>query len=143
MQDLYQFQTEGNEEHGLCPDCGKIIRLVWGYIFKKGKPFATYYSRFNEGHPDKGMNMLVVEGAWGDDSNETDRYCFSLECRMNETRPSYMMIDSDPSYAELGKALTRAEALAHPFKDELFPMLDQLMASDLVIKRFLATALKA
>ncbi len=140
MQDLYNFETEGNTEHGVCPDCGKIIRLIWGYVFKKGKPFATYYSRFNEGHLDRGLHMLIVEGSWGDDSSENDRFCFSVECRMGPDRPTYMLVDADKSYEELGKALTREQALAHPFKDELFPMLDQLTQNDAGIKKFLTGA---
>ncbi len=137
MQTQFKFETEGNTEHSTCLDCGKVIRLIWGYVYRNEQAYVAFYARFNEGHLDRGVHLLIVTGPWTPDSKESERQCFSVDCQMGADRPTYMLVDALPGYEELGQPLSRAQALANPFKDELFPMLDQLIANQIAIKNFL------
>lgn len=132
MSDIV-IEPDGEADHGPCPDCGRSTRSVWGYVSNEVGARAVYFIRWTDGHRERGAQLIVSIGGWGEGTLPRDRSAFGVECRV-DTRPSFMLVDADdlPWGTEelLGTKLTRADALAHPFKAEAFDILDALVAQE-------------
>lgn len=127
---------------GPCPDCGKAAHSVWGYVSKNGNAHAAYYACWTEGHlADRGLQILVSIGRWGEGTNGGARRMVGLECRMQNARPSFMIVDaSKVDIVEedmFGRGLTREEVMQDPIKNDAFAVADHVTFSDQRIKDFL------
>lgn len=132
---------------GRCPcGCGGMGRSVWGYVSRNNLARAVYYARFIEKHLERGVQILLSIGSWGDTSSAKMRSMVALECRMAAERPTFMVVDAAkmPWGDEelLGKGLTREQVLNDPAKDEVFAIVDQVTFEDWRIKNFLRSALQ-
>ena len=128
---------------GPCPDCGSSARSVWGYVAKNGKAHAAYYACWTENHLERGVQILVSIGRFGEGTVSTMRNMIAAECRMNGERPSFMIVDADKVVLEdqelFGKGLSRDEVLKSPLKDQAFAVLDHLCFCDERVKAFLSS----
>jgi hypothetical protein len=137
---MVSIEPDGEAVHGSCPDCGKDTRSVWGYISNDAGARAVYFIRWTDGHVERGAQLIVSIGGWGEGTNPSDRVVFGLEGRVDPSL-AFMVVDaaelpwSDQEH--LGAKLTRADALAHPFAAEVFGILDALVARDPRFRAFL------
>ncbi|MBI4533353.1 MAG: hypothetical protein HY711_05335 [Candidatus Melainabacteria bacterium] len=135
------FEPDGSSEQGNCPDCGNTTMTVWGYVHRAGAAHAAYYARWTKGHLERGMQLLVSVGSWGEGTTGKMRCCFGVECRMMSDSPGFMLVDADSmpwlNYDMLGKPLSRTQALDHPSKVDVFAILDALVEKDERINCFL------
>lgn len=97
--------------------------------------------RWTDFHLERGAQIAVSIGTWGDDSRPIDRVTFGIECRVTAEGPGFMLVDAaempwdDPF---LGMRLTRLQALADARKAEVFEILDRIVEDDPRVRTFLA-----
>ena len=139
--DTLTIEPDGEKVHGPCPDCGRSTRSVWGYVSNAAGPRAVYFIRWTDGHLERGAELIISIGAWDTDAPATDRISFGLACRVDGNGPGFMLVDAAdlPWGTEefLGTKLTRAAALSHPLKPEVFEILDDLVVKDARLRTFL------
>ncbi len=124
-----------------CSCCNGRSKAVWGYVSKNGAAHAAYYVVWTENHLDKGVKVLVSIGQWGEGSRADLRKLFAMDCRMQNERPSFMLIDASKIQLDeegtFGRGLTREEALEDPSKSDAFMTADHLSFCDQRVKNFL------
>jgi hypothetical protein len=85
--------------------------------------------------------MVVSLGEWEDDSEAARRIAISLDVRSGAENYQVMVVDgSESSFAStplLGRCLSRSEALAHPWLQEVFHITDHVLEEDVLVKQFL------
>ena len=126
---------------GPCPCCGNMGRSVWGYVSRDKNARAVYYARWIDKHLDRGVQIIVSIGFWGESSKSDMRRQVAVECRMGEGRPNFMIVDAASmpwgDKELLGKGLNRQDVMESQLKDEIFTIVDQVTFEDWRIKEFL------
>lgn len=101
-----------------------------------------YYIRWTDSHLERGAQLGISIGVWGDASRPIDRALFGVECRIGADGPELMLVDAaSVPWSEnefLGMSLTRQQALADSRKPELFAILDRIVEADPRFRTFLA-----
>lgn len=142
MPDELTIEPNGEAFYG----CGRNTRSVWGYISNSAGARAVYFIRWTDGHLERGAQLIVSIGPWGEGTKPNARVAFGLECRV-DTGPSFMLVDADAlpwgTEAFLGTRLTRGAALSHPLNPEAFEIVDVLVAADPRFGAFLKGGLPA
>ncbi len=138
---MLTIEPDGEKLHGACPDCGEATRSVWGYVSTQEAARAVYYIRWTDYHLERGAQVAVSIGVWGDDSRPIERAMFGIECRTGADGPGFMLVNAESMPWEdafLGMRLTRQQALADPRRAEVFEILDRIVAEDPRFRTFLA-----
>ena len=139
---MLTIDPDGEKFHGPCPDCGEATRSVWGYVSTEAAARAVYYIRWTDFHLERGAQLGISIGMWGDTSRPIERVLFGVECRIDATGPQFMLVDAQsvPWSADgfLGMGLTRSQALADARKAEVFQILDLVVEADPRFRTFLA-----
>jgi hypothetical protein len=142
VAEAFLVEPDGEATHERCIDCDAMTRSVWGYVSNALGARAVYFIRWTDGHLERGAQLAVSIGSWGEGSDPTERRCIGFECRMGADRPGFMIADAADlpwgHEAGLGAKLTRVEALADPLSQEAFLILDALVDQDLRFRAFLA-----
>lgn len=137
-----EIEPDGEEAHGPCADCGEQTRSAWGYVSNQDGARAVYFARWTDGHLERGAQLMVSIGLWGEGTGPEDRIAIGLECRILDERPSFMVVDADQmpwSNKNLfGAYRTRAEVIADPIRFEVFRILDRVVEDDPRFRAFLA-----
>jgi hypothetical protein len=96
---------------------------------------AAYFVQWAVGRvADHGALFDLVLGRWGAGATAADRVLVTLDYRITDTGPAFMVIDSagrpadDPSM--VGRALSRAEVVGQPVAAESFTVADAVLAQD-------------
>ncbi|MDQ5935268.1 MAG: hypothetical protein QG574_2574 [Cyanobacteriota bacterium erpe_2018_sw_21hr_WHONDRS-SW48-000092_B_bin.40] len=124
-----------------CLDCGSQTRTVNGYVYTENCARAIYYARWTDSHLERGIQILLSIGQWGEGTTGEVRRRIGVACRMYSNGPAFMIVDAselpwdDEEF--LGRALTRQGVLNGPAKEEVFSILDRLVFDDHRIKAFL------
>lgn len=131
-----------------CECCDDTSVWLTRFVSEDGDALAVYHTGFTEGHPERGMVGVISLGDWGggdgDDASIPDsRVAFAFDLRLNEENFFNVMItDASESHWNgqdiLGKMLSREEALAHPWIEEVFHITDHMTDEDQVIRDFFA-----
>lgn len=142
-----QIHEGDSSEQGDCPDCGGKTRTIWGYVYRDEEAYCAYYAAWTAGHVERGIQLLLSIGLWGDGTNGTMRRSVGLECNVNAGQPGCAVVDANnlPWANEdlLGKPLSREEVLTDPIKDEAFAIVDRILADDARVRDFLYGAATA
>lgn len=128
---------------GKCPCCENETQTVNGYVYVDQNARAVYFSRWTNNHLERGIQILLSIGQWGEGTSGSERCRIGFECRMGTERPGFMIVDAaslpwdDEQF--LGTALTREEVLmlSDQSKEEMFHILDHLATDDERINNFL------
>src|SRR5882672_4044203 len=132
---MYEIELSGSHETGVCECCGNRSRCVWGYIYKDGDAAAVYYVHWTLGHIlDHGANFDLILGLWGDGTSAADRVAVSLDYRLLDGVPTYMVIDAGArpvaENENAGRALARTEVVGQPIAPEVFALCDAILPGD-------------
>jgi hypothetical protein len=108
---------------------------VWGYVHSGQSTLAAYFVHWTLGHvPDRGANIDLIVGPWGDNTSSDDRCAVSLAYRQLDTGPSFMVINAaerDIAKSSLvGRALNRSEVIGRPIADDVFAICDAVWLQD-------------
>jgi hypothetical protein len=135
-----QVEPDGVHDVGSCSDCGHPSRVVWGYVLAGGDTRAVYYARWTPGHLERGAQLLICLGEWGDGARRETRRAVGLECRMGSAVPSFMVIDASTlpwSDEMFGRMLSRDEAMGSDDSSEAFRIVDALWEREPRFRGFL------
>jgi hypothetical protein len=139
---MLTIEPDGEKFHGPCPDCGEATRSVWGYVSTEAGARAVYYIRWTDFHLERGAQLGISIGVWGEASRPVERALFGVECRIAGTGRELVLVDaaSVPWSVDafLGMSLTRQQALGDSRKAEVFEILDRIVEVDPRFRAFLA-----
>ena len=134
MQSLSVEPTEA-AEFGPCDCCASTTRRVWGFVHDSDRTVAAYFVQWAVGRgADHGALFDLVLGRWGDGAQAADRVLVTLDYRITDTGPGFMVIDSagrpaaDPGM--VGRALRRAEVVGQAVAAEAFAVADAVLSQD-------------
>jgi hypothetical protein len=104
-------------------------------VHSPNRAVAAYFVQWAVGRvPDHGALFDLVLGSWGEGSSAANRVLVTLDYRLTETGPAFMVVDSagrstdNPALA--GQALTRADVVGRPIAEEAFPVADAVLEHD-------------
>jgi len=135
MRTAITIEPTGSNDTGVCDCCGRSSRCVWGVAYANGRCLAAYFVHWTIGHiPDRGANIDLILGDWGEGTASENRCAIALAYRLTETGPSMMVIDAKTRPAArnslAGRALSRDEAIGTHFAQDAFAVSDALLAQD-------------
>ena len=133
--EILKVEPTGANDPGPCKCCGNNSRCVWGFIHTPEYGLASYFVHWTLGRvSDHGANFDLIIGRWGDESSARDRVLVSLEYRLLESGPAFMVIDSGDRPAAssdlVGRTLTRAEVVGQQIATQAFAIVDAVLAQD-------------
>jgi hypothetical protein len=128
-------EPTGSKDTGVCDCCGRSSRCVWGHAHADGRCLAAYFVHWTLGHiPDRGANIDLILGEWGEAARPAGRSALALAYRLADTGPSMMVVDatSRPTSRSplVGRALRRDEVVGTSFADDAFAVADAVLAQD-------------
>jgi uncharacterized C2H2 Zn-finger protein len=134
-------EPDGETTFRHCEDCDAVTRKIWGYISNDNGARAIYFTRWTDGHVERGAQIILSIGRWGEETTPSERRRVAVECRIGTDRPAFMVVDAgDFTWCQddvLGETMTRAAVLADPIAQEAFSMLDALAECDERFRAFL------
>lgn len=138
------IEPTGSSDFGPCPCCGNNSRSVWGLVRNRKGAHAAYFVHWTLTRVrDHGANFDLIIGQWGEGSSAGDRVLVALAYRVDETGPSFMVIDAAdrPRAAAtdlVGRALARAEVIGRPIAQQAFDIVDAILEQDPRVAELLA-----
>ena len=125
----------------LCPCCGRPYKSVCGFINKDSDAYCMYFATLQTGHEDICVGLTPSIGKWWDDNALDQRHWIFLTIRPTPTDFG-MRIDepqgsSHANFKPLGIALTRAQALETPLKNDFFEVADFIVENDPAVNSYL------
>lgn len=132
--DSCEVEFGGRKDFGPCECCGNNSTCVWGYVYRSGRPLASYFVHWTIGDIDDHYpNFDIILGPWGEGTSSADRKVVSLQYRLLENGPAFMVIDAvgRPIAAEgANRALLRTEVIEQPIAVEAYEVADTILAKD-------------
>ena len=130
-----EVEPDGSNDFGPCECCDSMSRTIWGYVHQGDCPYAVYYVHWTLGQVEKdGAHVDLIIGGFGENATPDDRYLISLEYRIFDSGPSFMVIDSgqrkaaDPDF--VSTFLSRDEVIGTPKAQEAFDIIDAIWLQD-------------
>jgi hypothetical protein len=123
------------KESGRCACCGGVTRRVWGYLLDGETMHAAFFVEWTKGQVARhGACFDLILGRWGDGTTAEDRVAVSLEMRVMEEGPQFMVVDAGAR--EVGKsdlvsaAFDREKVIGTPLAGVVFGMVDAVWAGE-------------
>jgi len=133
---------EGNHDFGPCDCCGDYSRSVNGFVNQNDETIAAYIVHWTLAHLEHGAHFDLILGKWGEKSEATDRCAVSLEYRVLENGPEFMVIDatvrSIANNQLVSRALKRNEVIGHSIAEQVFAVADAVLFKDERLKELFA-----
>lgn len=108
------------------------------FVYKDGDAFAIYYACFSSSHPERIVDAVVSIGDWGIDTEPVNRCAFAVRIRSGTESYEVMLTDAGSCRWSdvdlLGRKLSRDEARAHHWVDDVFHITDHMCADDAQVK---------
>ena len=137
-----EIEPSGSNDYGPCECCGNMSRCVWGFVHSPKKAVAAYFVHWTLTRvADHGASFDLIIGKWGDGTTAADRSVVSLAYRLEDTGPSFMVIDAPDRPAATGgladRALTRSQVIGKPIAKQAFAIVDAILAQDARVEELL------
>ena len=126
----------GSRDTGRCACCGRVSRAVWGLVDCGDKPHGSYFVHWTVGHVfENGAHFAVILRGRDNEANATERYAVSLEYRVRDNGPEFMVVDAVPDrVAKIGaladRFLKRNDVIGGPLAKTVFDICDAALAQD-------------
>ena len=121
-----------------CDCCGHRTTRLTRFVTRDGDAFAAYYAHFSNGPEHCDVQLLVGFGPWGEPDEPEARTAIAFRIWNMEDNLNVMLMDADDwSTDYLGRRLSREEALASPWKQEVFDLSDHIVICDRPIVEYL------
>lgn len=123
-----------------CECCGGITSRLTRFVYQDDDAFAVYYALFSDGHRDNGVVGIVSLGEWGEDGIPSSRVAFAF--RLWEGQDNFNVTITDANESDwsdveiLGRKLSREDALAHPWINDVYHITDHMTDEDPEIREF-------
>jgi hypothetical protein len=130
-----EIEPGGSNDYGPCECCGNMSRRVWGLVSSPSGPVAAYFVHWTLTRvADHGANFDLIIGKWGDGASAADRDVVSLAYRLDDTGPSFMVIDAADRPVATGgladRVLRRSQVIGRPIAEQAFAIVDAILAQD-------------
>ncbi len=128
-------------EPTLCECCGGTTTTLTRFVYRDGTPYAIYFARFSDNHPERLVKLAVGLGEFGEGTREESRVGFALDLR--SANAEYHITVTDPTASPwqkakvLGPMLDRDSALSHPRIKEIFHITDHMVVDDPELRTYL------
>jgi hypothetical protein len=117
-----------------CDCCGGTTRRVWGYLHSLSGSSTAYFVTWTQNEvASHGAFFDFVVGRWGDGTSPADRAIASLEFRLLESGPAFMVIDADNrgDYRSVATTtLSRTSIVGTPLAAQLYELADSVWLQD-------------
>jgi hypothetical protein len=118
---------------GSCQCCGAPTIQLARFVFRDGEPFAVYRALLAHGPHERRADVVISLGDWAETASARDRVTFA--CHLTADRDSFNVGFVDPGQTswtsgELGRILSRDEALQHRWKQDVLSMSNQMLEED-------------
>jgi hypothetical protein len=118
---------------GSCPCCGAPTIQLARFVLRNGEPFAVYRALLAHGPHERRADVVISLGDWAEMASPSDRVTFA--CHLTADQDSVNVGFVEPHQTcwtseELGRILSRDEALRHPWKQEVFALSNQMLRED-------------
>src|SRR4030042_2199548 len=112
------------KEPVVCPCCGTLCEVFYGFVYKDGDAYAVYHAMFSKDHPEKVVTMAVEFGNWDENATRNNRYAIGMDARVTEKEIQFAFLEPGQSpwggSSTMGRMLSRKEALVHSNREEFF-----------------------
>jgi len=111
-----------------------MSRTVWGFVHSPEATLAAYFVQWTLGSPNDGAHFDLIIGKWGDKTTSKDRQVTSVEYRVVDKQPGFMVIDAttrpiaDNSLANT--ALRRDQVIDKPIAQDIFAIVDAVFMKE-------------
>ena len=134
-QGTLRVEPTDSRDFGPCACCGSETRRVWGFVRSPSGTAAAYFVQWAVGRvADHGALFDLILGAWGEGATAANRVLVTLDYRLTDTGPAFMVIDSVSRPAAknevVGRALARTEVVGQPVAQQAFAVADAVLAGD-------------
>lgn len=114
-----------------CDCCGHRTTKLTRFVTRDGVPFAAYYAHLSDGPEHDDVRLLVGLGPWGEDSPPEARTAIAFRIWNTEENYNVALMDADGWKTDfLGRRMSREEALASIWKQEVFALSDHIVICD-------------
>jgi len=122
-----------------CDCCGGTTTRLTRFVTREGTAFAIYYAHFSNNHPDGYVSVLAGFGSWDEGTSPKERTAIAFRIWTNETGYQVGLVDADDYWETdlLGIRLTRDEALASHWRQEVFDLSDHIVECDMPVVDYL------
>ena len=128
----------------LCECCGAETVTLTRFVLEDGSAHAVYYAQYSRGHETGVVSGLVSLGNWSDSATPDERLAFPLQLWASNDNCNVAFVDArDSPWSDvtfMGRLLDREEALAHPWRAEVFHLADRIVRDDPQVKALLDEA---
>ena len=123
-----------------CECCGGTTSRLTRFVYQDNDAFAVYYAMFSDRHQADGVVGIVSIGEWGEDEIPPSRVAFAFRLWQGTENFNVTVMDANESEWSdveiLGRMLSREEALAHPWINDLYHVTDHMTDEDSKIREF-------
>ena len=130
MSSDFQIEYQPPSQSATCSCCGGVTTGLTRFVEWQGCPCSIVVISFSEAHPEVPARGIIGVGSFGDGTSESDRAAFAVELLPNGVFLTDATEEQWPASEILGTKLSRAEALEHPLKPNLFALIDELYLND-------------
>ncbi|HKZ05156.1 MAG TPA: hypothetical protein VJU81_06765 [Methylomirabilota bacterium] len=129
------LETTGSADIPRCDCCGEPSRTVWGLARRDGAADAAYWVHWTPGKVrERGANVDLMLGRWGEGATPADRFVVTLEYRLTARGGAFMVIDAGARAAArqglATHALRRHEVVGTPLAARAFELVDAIWLHD-------------
>ncbi len=124
-----------------CDCCGAAMTRLTRFVSRGGEPFAIYRALLPFGVHNRRADVMVSIGAWAEATPPAKRLSFAVHLTADEANFNIAFVEPDQtswSSGELGRILSRHEALEHPWKQEVLALIDHMLESDKPLGAYLS-----
>jgi len=131
----FTFDGDPERRHRLCDVCREEHETDTGFVLRDGDAYAVYWASW---YPHENEAWLdVVVGSW-EEPKYRDNVTFG--CRIGyiegQDAPACSLVEGGKVLGDaaiFGQKLTRDEALAHPWLDRFWELVDWLIGNDPIL----------
>ena len=116
-----------------CACCGSDTHRVSGSVYRNGDIYALYHAGWSPAHPERGANVELEFGDWGERAGPEDRFRVALAITAGPSGYQFAFIDSSESAwlnSTESRMLSREGALEHPGKEEILQVAEHVLRND-------------
>lgn len=135
MTESLQVEPTEAADRGPCECCGSLTRVTWGFVHGSASSEVPYFVQWTLGRvTDHGALFDLILTQPGDDAAPPGRVLVTLDYRLTETGPGFMVIDAAGRPAAdsdlVDRALARSEVVGQPVAAEAFAVADAILEQD-------------
>ncbi|HEY2032595.1 MAG TPA: hypothetical protein VGH02_02780 [Rhizomicrobium sp.] len=123
-----------------CQCCGTETTRLTRFVTRHGNAFSIYFAVYSTAHRSDGVHILAGFGDWSEEAARENRAAFSFRIWSTDDNFNTTLENPDEDRwgdTSLGRKLSRQEALAHEWLQEVYDLSDLIVRWDEPIKQFL------